>query len=323
MRRFRPTDSATFLRGQQITDEAGSVEFQTIVPGWYTPRTLHIHVRVSQGGKSLLGTEPYFPDDFTASVQSKPPYLRRGRGPYVNAHDIELAAAPRGGRRLPSRPHGRARRRPGQQRGAAFPRYAETSDGVERTFALNHLAPFHLTHLMLADGLLSPDARDLTISSDLVTRGRVDATDPDVTGVTWRDRFSQLTVYGSAKLTSLLATTALATRLPAGMSAYSANPGLIKTRFNAKAGGLLRVVSALSGLFAASPDRAANTPVLLATATNPPADNGGYVVKGASAPPTPAARGPRHGAGGGDLRAHGSPPRPGRPAPGGTRTHLR
>lgn len=93
LRRFRPTDDAMFLRGQQITDDRGDVEFRTIVPGWYTPRTLHVHVRVSLAGKPLLGTELYFPDDFTALVQSSPPYARRGRGPFVNAHDIEIRLA--------------------------------------------------------------------------------------------------------------------------------------------------------------------------------------------------------------------------------------
>jgi NAD(P)-dependent dehydrogenase (short-subunit alcohol dehydrogenase family) len=173
--------------------------------------------------------------------------------------------------------------------GAAFPTYAETVDGVERTHALNHLAPFHLTHLLLADGLLSPTARIITISSDLVTRGRLDPDDPDVIGVSWRDRFSQLAVYGTAKLTSLMATSALAARLPAGMNAYSANPGVVKTGFNAKSGGMLKVVSSVSGLFAQSPEKAARTPVLLATASAVPTPNGGVFAKGAAAtPPEPA-----------------------------------
>jgi NAD(P)-dependent dehydrogenase (short-subunit alcohol dehydrogenase family) len=173
--------------------------------------------------------------------------------------------------------------------GAAFPGYAETPDGVERTHALNHLAPFHLTHLLLAGGLLTPDARIINISSDLVTRGRLDAGDPDVTGVSWRDRFAQITVYGTAKLAGLMATAALATRLPAGMSAYSANPGVIRTAFNAKSGGLLKLVSSVSGLFAQTPDRAAATPVLLATAPATPTPNGGFFAKGAPAtPPKPA-----------------------------------
>ncbi|MEU4163426.1 hypothetical protein [Actinoplanes sp. NPDC026670] len=93
LRRFRPTDNTTFLRGQQSTDRDGHVEFRTIVPGWYTPRTLHIHVRVSLDGEPLLGTELYFPDGFAAHIQTLPPYAARGLSPYVNAHDIEIRIA--------------------------------------------------------------------------------------------------------------------------------------------------------------------------------------------------------------------------------------
>lgn len=57
LRRFRPSDSATFLRGTQTADANGLVEFLTVVPGWYTPRTVHVHVRVSSGGRALLTTE--------------------------------------------------------------------------------------------------------------------------------------------------------------------------------------------------------------------------------------------------------------------------
>lgn len=93
LRRFRPTDDATFLRGQQITDDTGYVEFQTIVPGWHTPRTLHIHVRVGHAGRAVLGTELYFSDEFAEHIQSLLPYAGRGRGPYGNTNDIEIRMA--------------------------------------------------------------------------------------------------------------------------------------------------------------------------------------------------------------------------------------
>ncbi|MFD6288608.1 SDR family NAD(P)-dependent oxidoreductase [Streptomyces sp. NPDC060205] len=173
--------------------------------------------------------------------------------------------------------------------GAAFSHYAETADGVERTHALNHLAPFQLSHLLLADGQLAPGARIINISSDLVTRGRVDPDAPDVTGVSFRDRFSQITVYGTAKLTGVLATTALAARLPAGMHAYSANPGVVRTAFNSKSGGLLKAASLASGLFARAPEKAAGVPVRLAVARTPPTPNGGFFTRKATvSPPEPA-----------------------------------
>ncbi len=93
LRRFRPTDGATFLRGEQLTDDDGQVEFHTIVPGWYTPRTVHIHARVALDGTPLLMTELYFPDAFTARIQALPPYAERGRSPFVNTNDIEIRLA--------------------------------------------------------------------------------------------------------------------------------------------------------------------------------------------------------------------------------------
>ncbi|MDR7277367.1 SDR family NAD(P)-dependent oxidoreductase [Catenuloplanes atrovinosus] len=171
--------------------------------------------------------------------------------------------------------------------GAAFARYAATPDGTERTHALNHLAPFLLTRLLLDGGTLAPGARVINISSDLVGRGRLDAAHPDVTGASWRDRYAQIPAYGTAKLLNLMATTALAARLPDGMTAYSANPGLLRTGFNARSGGALAVAAAVGGLFATAPDRAAAWPVALATAPVAPA--AGLYVKGRpAAPPKPA-----------------------------------
>jgi protocatechuate 3,4-dioxygenase beta subunit len=67
-------DDETFLRGFQITDDAGQVAFTTIVPGWYTPRATHIHVKVHTGGTvddaeyedgAVIHTGQFFFDDDT------------------------------------------------------------------------------------------------------------------------------------------------------------------------------------------------------------------------------------------------------------------
>ena len=47
--------STTFLRGIQMTDADGAVEFQSIYPGWYTSRTVHIHMKVHHGGTGADG----------------------------------------------------------------------------------------------------------------------------------------------------------------------------------------------------------------------------------------------------------------------------
>jgi len=66
----------TFLRGRQITDVDGMVEFRTIYPGWYPGRTVHIHVMVHTQN-AVLTSQLYFPDDISDAVLASPPYLDR------------------------------------------------------------------------------------------------------------------------------------------------------------------------------------------------------------------------------------------------------
>src|SRR5690349_222259 len=63
----------TFLRGHQITDAAGMVEFRTIYPGWYPGRTVHIHLMIEVGGVRLT-SQLYFPDALTDRVFAFAPY---------------------------------------------------------------------------------------------------------------------------------------------------------------------------------------------------------------------------------------------------------
>ncbi|GLU48684.1 hypothetical protein Nans01_30350 [Nocardiopsis ansamitocini] len=156
--------------------------------------------------------------------------------------------------------------------GAAFPRYEQTADGAERTYALNHHAPFLLTHALLAEGALAPRARIVNMSSFVEKRGRLDAADPDVAGTSWSNRFyNQINVYATSKLVGLLAARELAHRLPEGMSVYSANPGMVKgTAMNSNAGGLMRLSAPLFRPFSVTPDEGVRTPVWLATASPAP-----------------------------------------------------
>lgn len=67
----------TFLRGRQITDESGAVEFRTIYPGWYPGRTVHIHVMVHTPDRTYT-SQLYCPEDVTTAVFAREPY--RGHG---------------------------------------------------------------------------------------------------------------------------------------------------------------------------------------------------------------------------------------------------
>ena len=84
-------DKERWLRGAQTTDANGKVTFRTIVPGWYTPRTAHIHVRAFLNEKTMITTQLYLPQAVNNSVQSShPAYKARGVSIYTNENDILL-----------------------------------------------------------------------------------------------------------------------------------------------------------------------------------------------------------------------------------------
>src|SRR2546426_160359 len=77
----------TFLRGIQRTDAKGIAVFQTIYPGWYMGRTVHIHVKVHLGGRVVHTGQLFFADSLTDSVYKKTPYSRRPNRSTRNAND--------------------------------------------------------------------------------------------------------------------------------------------------------------------------------------------------------------------------------------------
>jgi len=82
-----PTGPKRFLRGSQAANDQGEVEYLTIFPGWYTPRAVHVHVKVHLGGNELLTTQLYFPDELTDSIHQTGPYVERYPSPYRNSND--------------------------------------------------------------------------------------------------------------------------------------------------------------------------------------------------------------------------------------------
>jgi protocatechuate 3,4-dioxygenase beta subunit len=78
--------SETFLRGCQRTDDGGCCVFDTIYPGWYPSRTVHIHLAVQVGDHQAV-TQLYFPDDLTDEVFALPPYAGRPPRDTTNAAD--------------------------------------------------------------------------------------------------------------------------------------------------------------------------------------------------------------------------------------------
>jgi protocatechuate 3,4-dioxygenase beta subunit len=70
-------DSGTFLRGIQMTDADGEAGFQTIFPGWYSGRAVHIHVKVHLGGTETYTGQLFFDGAVTEAVFEREPYNAR------------------------------------------------------------------------------------------------------------------------------------------------------------------------------------------------------------------------------------------------------
>ena len=86
-----PIDADVFMRGGQITDANGMVEFETIFPGWYDPRVTHIHAKVSRDGESFVTTQLYFPDELVSDIYANhPDYKDFGPCPYNLKNDSAL-----------------------------------------------------------------------------------------------------------------------------------------------------------------------------------------------------------------------------------------
>jgi protocatechuate 3,4-dioxygenase beta subunit len=79
--------SRTFMRGIQRTDATGVATFQTVYPGWYQGRAVHIHVKVHLGGNVVHTGQLFFNDSFTDAVYKRSPYNKRPNRTKRNAND--------------------------------------------------------------------------------------------------------------------------------------------------------------------------------------------------------------------------------------------
>ena len=111
-----------------------------------------------------------------------------------------------------------------------------TADGIERTFALNHLAPFLLTNLLLERLKDSTPTRVVTVSSNAQAMGRVDFED-----LQGEQSYSGSRAYNQSKLANVVFTYELARRLQgSAVTANAAHPGMVSTSFGAEDPGRLQ-----------------------------------------------------------------------------------
>ena len=138
-----------------------------------------------------------------------------------------------------------------------------TADGLEHTFALNHLAPFLLTNLLLDRLTESEQARVVTVASNAHAQGRIDF--DDLQGE--RD-YSGARAYNQSKLANVLFTYELARRLQgSSVTANALHPGLVSTGFGAEdPGQRQRLLVPFVRPFMKAPIQGAVTSIYLASA---------------------------------------------------------
>jgi len=163
-----------------------------------------------------------------------------------------------------------------------------TADGIESSFAVNHLAPFLLTNLLLDRLRRSAPARVVTVSSEAHRFGSLDFDD---LGNERRYRFMR--VYGQTKLANILFTVELARRTAgSGVTANSAHPGAVATGLGKNNGAWARVLVALLRPFFRTPERGAATSVHLASSPAVEGVTGRYFVDCREKRPSSAAQDP-------------------------------
>jgi NAD(P)-dependent dehydrogenase (short-subunit alcohol dehydrogenase family) len=146
--------------------------------------------------------------------------------------------------------------------GAINPRYVQTEDGIETTFAVNHLAPFLLTNLLLPNLKRAKAARVITLASEAQRLGRIHWDNVSLTG-----RYSAWSAYTQSKLANIMFTAELARRL-AGTSviANCLHPGAVSTGFAGDMGGPLGWVFRHLHRLLRTPEEGADTAIWLAAA---------------------------------------------------------
>src|SRR5262249_6944785 len=143
--------------------------------------------------------------------------------------------------------------------GAVFSRRTVTEDGLERTFALNHMAYFVLTASLIGRLVASAPARVINTASNAHRKGRIDFDD-----LQCAKSYRPFAVYGTSKLCNILFTRELARRVSdLGVRANSCSPGFVATRFGDEAGGLHGAFVRAAKLFAKHPEQGAETLVWL------------------------------------------------------------
>ncbi len=150
-----------------------------------------------------------------------------------------------------------------------------TADGYEHTFALDHLAPFLLTDLLMGRLKASAPSRVVTVSSVAHVFGRIHFDD-----IMLERGYDPLRAYSQAKLANIMFTYELSRRLEGtGVTANCLHPGIVRTNFAKGVGGWFGAVMLLLRPIMIGPEEGARTTVYLASSPEVEGATGGYYVR--------------------------------------------
>jgi len=159
--------------------------------------------------------------------------------------------------------------------GLVLYRRRATEDGLEWTFAVNHLAPFLLTNLLLDLLRASAPSRVVTVTSGAQALGRIDFED-----LQGERRYRGQRAYNQSKLANVMFTYELARRTEGtGVTATGVHPGVVRTSFGSGGPLLYRVLTPLARPFMKGPGQGADTVVWLASSPEVEGGNGRYFTR--------------------------------------------
>ncbi len=173
--------------------------------------------------------------------------------------------------------------------GVTMMKRTTTPDGFETTFAVNHLAYFLLTGLLLPRlRAAAPGARIVNVASDAHRWGVLDFDD-----LQNERRYRAMKVYGQSKTANILYTRELARRLDgSGVTVNALHPGSVATRLGRGSGPLIDALQRVVGFFMKSPEQGAETSIYLASAPGLEGVNGRYFANKKEKQPMPHASDP-------------------------------
>jgi NAD(P)-dependent dehydrogenase (short-subunit alcohol dehydrogenase family) len=162
--------------------------------------------------------------------------------------------------------------------GSAFDSRQRSADGIELTWATNHLAPFLLTELLLPLLIAAPAGRVVNVTSEIYSRKL------DLANLEGARKYSYFGAYRRSKLGNVLFTTELARRIEgSGVTVVSVSPGPARTNFGGA--GPAGVMGVVTGVMKRTPvfksaDEAARGIVWAATASEPARERGALYMRG-------------------------------------------